>query len=130
MTTLQLDTHVVHWLSAEPGRLSPEARDAIEAADTLAVAAITWYELAWLARHGRIVTAIPARSWLMSLAEDLLTLPITPAVSETAVSLPESFPGDPADRLIYATAIEAGINLVSKDRRLRTHPFPRPIVVW
>ena len=70
------------------------------------------------------------RSWLTSLAEDLLTLSINPAISETATALPESFPGDPADRLIYATAIENGIQLVSKDRRMREHRFPRPLVVW
>ena len=30
------------------------ATEALESVDELAVAAITWYELAWLARHGRI----------------------------------------------------------------------------
>ena len=130
MTTLLLDTHVVHWLTTEPDRLSEEADHAIKSADALAVSAITWYELAWLAHHGRITVAIPVRTWLMNLAEDLLTLPITPAISETAVALPETFPGDPADRLIYATAIEKGIQLVSKDHRLRAHRFPRPLVIW
>jgi len=130
VTTLLLDTHVVHWLTAEPNRLSQDAGEAIKSANTLAIAAITWYELAWLAHHGRIQTAVPVRSWLTGLAEDLLTLPITPAISETAASLPDSFPGDPADRLIYATAIEKGLQLVSKDRRLRAHRFPRPLVVW
>jgi PIN domain nuclease of toxin-antitoxin system len=55
---------------------------------------------------------------------------LTPAIAETAVSLPSSFPGDPADRLIYATAIEHGLRLVTKDRNLRRHRHPRPIAVW
>ena len=130
MTTLLLDTHVVHWLTAEPERLSQRASSAIDAAGELAVAAITWFELAWLAHHGRILTAMPVRTWLTSLAEDVLTLPNTPAISDTAVALPASFPGDPADRLIYATAIEHGTQLVSKDQRLRKHVFPRPLVIW
>jgi len=50
VTTLLLDTHVVHWWSAEPQRVSEAAREALEQADELAVAAITWYELAWLAQ--------------------------------------------------------------------------------
>ncbi|MCL1897453.1 MAG: type II toxin-antitoxin system VapC family toxin [Micrococcales bacterium] len=130
LATLLLDTHVVLWLTAAPSRLSSKATTAIKQAGTLAVCAITWYELAWLASHNRISLGLPARSWLMALGEDLLTLSITPAISHTASSLPDSFPGDPADRLIYATAIEHGIQLVSKDRRLREHKFPRQLVVW
>jgi PIN domain nuclease of toxin-antitoxin system len=45
-------------------------------------------------------------------------------------ALPASFAGDPADRLIYATAVEHGWPLVTKDRRLRNHRHPRPVTVW
>lgn len=45
--------------------------------------------------------------------------PTTTGIAETAVALPDSFPGDPADRLIYATAVEHGLRRVSKDTRLR-----------
>jgi PIN domain nuclease of toxin-antitoxin system len=128
MSALVLDTHVVHWWSAEPERLSQAAVDAIEAADDLAVSAITWFELAWLARHGRIRLAIPIRVWLAELSRQVLTLGITPSIAETAVSLPPPFPGDSADRVIYATAIEHGARLVTKDRRLRDHP--QGVAVW
>jgi PIN domain nuclease of toxin-antitoxin system len=94
------------------------------------VAAITWFELAWLAKHERIVVTIPIRSWLERLAAQIRTLPLTPAIADTAVSLPSSFPGDPADRLIYATAIEHGLRLVTKDRKLRTHRHPHPLALW
>ena len=30
----------------------------------------------------------------------------------------------------YATAIEHGWQLVTKDRRLLDHPHPRPLAVW
>jgi PIN domain nuclease of toxin-antitoxin system len=130
MTTVLLDSHVVHWWSAEPRRLSQTASRAVEQADELAVAAITWFELAWLAGHERIQLTIPARSWLEQLAEHVRTVGITPAVAATAVALPSSFPGDPADRLIYATAVEHGWRLVTKDRRLRSHRHPRPVAVW
>lgn len=130
MTTVLLDSHVVHWWSAEPERLSQAATRAVEQADELAVAAITWFELAWLAEHERIQVAVPVRSWLQQLAEHVRTVGVTPAVAATAVSLPSSFPGDPADRLIYATAVEHGWRLVTKDRRLRSHRHPRPVAVW
>ncbi len=115
-----LDTHVVHWWSIEPARLSHAAAGAIANAD----------ELAWLAQHGRIVMTLPIRSWLDGLAGQLRTLEVTPAVAATAVALPSSFPGDPADRLIYATAIEHGWPLVTRDERLRRHRHPRRITVW
>lgn len=114
----------------EPERLSPGAVAAIEASDELAVAAITWFELAWLAERGRIVLDLPVRSWLAELGSDVRTLGITPAVAATAAALPSSFPGDPADRLIYATTIEHGRRLVTKDGRLRKHRHPRPITIW
>lgn len=130
MSTVVLDTHVVHWWSAEPERVSRAATQALSDADELAVAAISWFELAWLARHERIALTIPIRSWLQQLASQLRTVGITPAIADTAVSLPSSFPGDPADRLIYATAIEHGWRLVTKDRRLRSHRHPRAVAVW
>ncbi len=125
-----LDTHVVHWWSAEPDRVSRAAAEALSDADELAIAAISWFELAWLAKNERILVTIPIRSWLERLAAPLRTIGVTPAIAETAVSLPSSFPGDPADRLIYATAIEHGWRLVTKDRRLRAHRHPRAIAVW
>lgn len=130
MTTLLLDTHVLHWWSAEPERVSRVAANALSEADEIAVAAISWFELAWLAQHERIALTIPIRSWLDRLSSQVETVSLTPAIAATAVSLPSSFPGDPADRLIYATAIEQGWRLVTKDRRLRDHRQPRPVTLW
>jgi PIN domain nuclease of toxin-antitoxin system len=130
VTTVLLDTHVLHWWSAEPDRLSAAAARALTNADELAVASISWFELAWLARQERIIVSIPIRTWLEGLAEQVRTVGSTPAVVATAAALPNSFPGDPADRLVYATAIERGWRLVTKDERLRGHPHPRPITIW
>lgn len=125
-----LDSHVVQWWSAEPERLSAAAMRTLEAAGELMVAGVTWFELAWLARHERITVTIPIRSWLEQLAGEVRTLAITPAIATIAVELPSTFPADPADRLIYATAVEHGVRLVTKDRRLRSHRHPSPITVW
>ena len=130
MTTVLLDSHVLHWWSAEPERLSSVATAALESADELAVSSITWFELAWLARRERVVVSIPVRSWLEGLAGDVRSMPVTPAIADLAVALPSSFPGDPADRLIYATAIEHGWRIVTKDDRLRRHRFPRRMTIW
>ena len=130
VTTALLDSHVIQWWSAEPERLSRAATQALQDADELAVASISWYELAWLARHERIVVSASVESWLGQLSSEVRTVGTTPAIAATAVALPASFPGDPADRLIYATAVVHGWRLVTKDRRLRGHRHPRPITIW
>lgn len=130
MTTVLLDSHVVHWWSAEPDRLSRVAADAIHGADELAVASISWFELAWLAANGRVALTIPIAAWLDGLSAQVRTIGTTPAIAVAAVSLPGSFPGDPADRLIYATAVEHGWSLVTKDERLRGHRSPRAVTIW
>jgi PIN domain nuclease of toxin-antitoxin system len=128
--TVLLDTHALLWWTSDPDRLSMPAIHAIEQADEVGVAAITWWELAWLVEHERVVTSIPARAWIADLARDVRTLPITPAIALGAAALPAPFPPDPADRIIYATAIEIGWRLVSKDRRLHAYDPGRDVVVW
>lgn len=130
MGAVILDTHVVHWWSSDPGRVSAAAAEAIEASDELVVASITWYELALMAHHERIAVSVPVRSWLEALAANLRTVAATPAIADTAAALSSTFPGDPADRLIFATAVESGLKLVTKDRRIREHPYPRAVTVW
>jgi PIN domain nuclease of toxin-antitoxin system len=130
VTTVLLDTHVVHWWSAEPERVSEAATKALSEADELAVAAVSWFELAWLARHERIAVNVPIRSWLEQISAEVRTVGITPAIADTAVSLPSTFPGDPADRLIYATAIENGWRLITKDKKLHGQRQPRQVTLW
>jgi PIN domain nuclease of toxin-antitoxin system len=130
MSTLLLDTHAVHWWSAEPDRLSRSARSALKRADDLLIAAISWYELAWLADRRRIAIDVPVRSWLQDLGAHLRTVGITPAIADSAAALPSTFPRDPTDRIIYATAIEHGVKLVTKDRRIAEQDGPRSLVVW
>lgn len=130
MSLVIVDTHAVHWWSSESSKLSDTARATIEGADQLAVAAISWYELALMAKRERIVLSIPIRSWLEGLAKQVQTIGATPAIAEAAVRLPASFPRDPADRLIFATAIERGAKLVTKDRAIHDHGHPRSIAIW
>lgn len=117
-------------MQAEEHELSRPARRALERADERAVSAITWWELALHVRRGTIALSVPLRSWLEGLALDVRTVGITPAVAETAASLPPQFPKDPADRLIYATAIENGWQLVTKDSKLREYKHSRPVTIW
>ena len=117
-----LDTHVLLWMAGDPKRLSKKAREAIREAREktgVAIAAITLWELAWLAENGRIQVTGSLESFVRETASRVIVAPITPEIAAFAVQLPSSFPKDPADRLIAATAIVAGVPLVTADERIR-----------
>jgi PIN domain nuclease of toxin-antitoxin system len=117
-----LDTHVLLWISSDPQRLSKNAREAIrEARQTasLAVATITLWELAWLAQNGRLVISSSPENFVMEAVSRVVLEPMTPQIVALAARLPASFPKDPADRVITATAILEGIPLVTADQRIR-----------
>jgi PIN domain nuclease of toxin-antitoxin system len=117
-----LDTHIVVWLAFEPNKLSKRAKEIIRAQRRqggLAIAAITLLELAWLAENGRVETTLSVESFVRQCASKTTVLPITPEIAARAVSFPDSYPKDPQDRLIGATALVEGIQLVTHDRQIR-----------
>lgn len=117
-----LDTHVVIWLAFEPDKLSKSAKEVIRAARSqggLAIAAITLLELAWLAEMGRVATTLSVESFVRLCASKMTVLPITPEIAARAVSFPDTFPKDPQDRLIGATALVEGIQLVTRDKQIK-----------
>jgi PIN domain nuclease of toxin-antitoxin system len=115
------DSHAWLWWIDDPSRLSQAAREALDRADEIGVSAISCFELAGLVRRGRIRLDRSIDSWIRRAlaAERLLSLPVTPDIAVAAAQLPESFPGDPADRLIYASAQANGATLVTRDRVVR-----------
>lgn len=128
-----LDTHVLARLVFEPKKLSRPATRAIERAARsggLGIASITVWELACLFARGRIrhpgtVDAAVAR---VVLESRVVVREITPVVAALAAQFPADFPGDPADRLIAATARAEGIPLVTADERIRECPLVE--TVW
>lgn len=123
-----LDTHALFWLAAKPDRLSRKAASAIHralAGSGIAVASITLWELAHQLARGRIRGRGTTETFLEEIVEltGVVVREITPEIAALAVHFPESFPGDPADRLIAATARAEGIPLVTADDRLHESPL-------
>ena len=116
-----LDTHAWIWWVSAPGRLGRSARRTLDTARRIGVPAICCLEVAALAARGRITLDRPALEWMHAALAlprvELLAL--SPAVAVKAAGLPVSFPGDPADRLIVATALIEAATLVTKDERIR-----------
>lgn len=116
-----LDTHILIWLLIAPDKLSPKARKAILAArksGPLAVSAISLWEIAWLAKNKRIAIDVSVESFVKKCASYVEVLPITAEIAVRSVEFPDSFPRDPQDRLIAATAIVEGIRLLTHDAQI------------
>jgi PIN domain nuclease of toxin-antitoxin system len=115
-----LDTHAFLWFSAAPEKLSSRARAAIDEADAVGVCAITCWEIAMLVVRGRLELDRGVRAWLAHALDqpDVELVPLTPTIAVRAAQL-QAVHGDPADRMVLASALELHVDLVTKDRRLR-----------
>jgi PIN domain nuclease of toxin-antitoxin system len=117
-----LDTHVLIWLANEPAKLSRRASEAIQASSEsggLAISAITLWELAWLATHGRLDITGTVEAFVERISSRTAVRPITVKVAVLANQLPAEYSADPCDRLIGATALAESVALVTKDAKIR-----------
>jgi len=119
-----LDTHVLLWWLGDSQRLLPPQRsmlDAVDADSPVLVSDITLWEIAMLTTRGRIHLRLPLREWLEAAVAPPLVqrTGITPAIASEIAALPESFPRDPADRILAATARVLGAVLVTCDGGIR-----------
>ncbi len=118
---LFLDTHVLVWLDEGSPRLGAKALQAINgalASGQLGVASISFWEIAMLVRKRRLDIRIELDVWRLELLQSgLLEIPLQGSTALRAGQLQE-FHGDPADRMIVATAIEHSATLVTADQKI------------
>ena len=116
-----LDTHVLVWLDEASSQLGSEAIVQIDAAfqaGEIAVSAISFWEISMLVGKGRIRMDMDLSVWRNDLLEQgVIELPVTGEIGIRAANL-ESLHGDPADRLIAATAVQHSLVLLTADKNL------------
>lgn len=122
---LLLDTHYWIWLQeGKADQISPSLRNSIDhaaGAGSLLLSIISVWEVALLESRGRIGLSAPCEEWVeQALATPGLSLaPLTPEIAIESTRLPEAFHGDPADRIIFATARKMGARLMTRDEQMR-----------
>jgi len=134
---LLLDTHVWFWLVTGHERLAKASlllRRIEAAAETgrLWLSAISVWEIAMLEAKGRVELGRRCESWMGEALEKshVRLAPLLPTVAILSTRL-EGFPHvDPADRMIAATAIDSGLQLVTADQRLVGYMTQHKMRVW
>lgn len=118
-----LDTHAFIWLMQGSQDLSYHNVQKIEdysRQQALYISAISLWEVAMLEKIGRIILHQPCLQWLEQALETpgLFLESISPLIAVESSNLPGEFHGDPADRLIVATARSLQAHLITRDSRI------------
>lgn len=120
---LLLDTHVWIWLMLGDERLNLSFRHAVEQnkeKELIFVSAISVWELGMLVERKRVQLEIDCLDWVEQAFEcsNVNLIPLTPHIAIQSSRLPETPHGDPADRILIATAHEYNAILITHDQKI------------
>jgi PIN domain nuclease of toxin-antitoxin system len=122
-----LDTHVLVWFAEDNprlGRRTIRLTDTALVHDEIHVSAISFWEIAMLAGRQRLTLLVSPGALRRSvLQQGVRELVVDGAVGIAAAQLAD-FHGDPADRLIVASALSLEATLITADRLILAWPGP------
>lgn len=118
-----LDTHIWIWYLNGDSTLSTKTKKIIDASihqNGLYVSAISIWEIAMLVSKKKITLNTSCQAWVdKSLSLPGVSLiPLTPEIAIESCYLTGDFHGDPADKMIVATARIDNLSLITRDRKI------------
>ncbi len=126
-----LDTHVwFYWVNDSLDELSPNALQQIIKSQTMHVNVISCWEIAMLVAKQRLKLNLDVQLWINRALETpgINLISIDPEIAVLSTRLPGHFHGDPADRLIAATALKYQVPLVTRDKKI--HEWGHVEIIW
>jgi len=127
---LLLDTHVLVWLASDQSRFTAAGKACVrQAAGRLFVSSISSLEIALLVKRGRLELPVQPQAFVeQSLRHHgIEEIPVDTAIAIASAALPDLH-NDPFDRIIVATALVRGLDVLSKDTILPG--YPGLTVIW
>ena len=123
MSGLLLDTCAVIWIAQGDPLREPAASELPEACERgipLLVSPITAWEVGMLVAKGRMALALDPDLWFQRFCDlpGVTAAAMPPTVLVASTTLPDQPPGDPADRILIATARASGYVLVTRDEKI------------
>lgn len=121
---LILDTHIWIWAINGDEKIQKSGfLNQIQKSvknNTIFISAISLWEVAMLVSKGRLILSENTLAWInnASSAPGLSVQPLTPEIAFESTILPDNFHGDPADRLIVATARVLNATLLTFDQEI------------
>jgi len=117
-----LDTNAWLRLFQFPGEITTEVRRRLNGEDVLGLSPFSLIEIAQKNAKApdKLGLSLDVDAWFqVAMPRNRVRLvPITPAIAAKAYDLSPDFHGDPADRVITATAIMENLTLVTSDKLL------------
>lgn len=131
MAAVLLDTHALVWSLLDFVRVPSETRSVVDAADRKLVSAASLYEISYKVRIGKWQAAARIVPVLLPTLLDsgFEVAEITWQIASAAGDLDWQH-RDPFDRMIAATAIVLGADLVTANRAFRSPGAPPLTLVW
>jgi len=130
-----MDTHVWIWLingDKRMGRGPLVRRLRGSSSSSFGVSVLSVWEVGMLEAKGRISLPYSCLEWIQKAlkAPGIVLAPLTPEIAVESTRLSGSFPGDPADRILIATAQRNQAILVTMDKNILAYArsFSLPVL--
>jgi PIN domain nuclease of toxin-antitoxin system len=127
-----LDTHVWIWFVSNSELLSNKARKSIDDAiktNEILISSISTWEVCLLVAKKRLKLTMEVSDWIAKseMLPFVKFYPVDNAIAIRSVNLPQPIHKDPADRIIIATALITGAQLVTKDDKILDYQYVKTI---